>query len=84
MAKRTFLVEFEAYVTIDDSVIGRGLSAEYAAAMYEHRDADEVAEHLAYNLAINNIRLSQIDGFSDMDDQLADLGEITVSAREVE
>lgn len=68
--KRKFTVEFQATLEleIDESVIERGLSAEWQSVYYKFETPEEVAKHIAYNMVVNRAGLSEFDGFADLDD----------------
>lgn len=72
MAKQTFTVQLtgEAVVELDDAVI-TVVDDEWRAALYDLHGADEIAKHVAYNLIVNNLKLSQMDGWADQPDDNA-------------
>lgn len=74
MAKLTFGCTFTATVELDDSVIERGLSAEYQEAIGK-MDRGDLVEHLAWNL-VQGRALSELDGFADMSDELAEANDL--------
>ena len=43
-------------------------SGEY---LYNLHSEEDIAGHIAYNLIVNKISLSRMDGWADMDDELA-------------
>ncbi len=65
MAKQQFNIEFNGTMRLelDDAVIG---------AMPEYAPF-EIAEHVIYNMVLNKLTLSQIDGFADQPDSNARL-----------
>lgn len=72
-------------VAIDDAVFERALDPAWQADFYKFADRDEVAENLAYNAIANTVsKLSQLDGFADMDDGLVDFPTRYQAAWEVE
>jgi hypothetical protein len=64
--KRTFEIELTgtATVELDDQVI-QVVDDEWRAALYPLHTPEEIAQHVAYNLIVNNARLSQLDGWAD-------------------
>ena len=71
--KKRYVVEFtaDAKIEVDNSVIERALTQEWRETYYEFDTPEKVVEHIAYNMAINHLRLSQLDGFADLKDDLA-------------
>jgi len=72
MGKKRFRVEFtgEAIIEIDDAVIGI-VDDKWRSVFYDLDTIYDVAEHVAYNLIINRLSLSRMDGWADMPDELA-------------
>ena len=52
-------------IELDEEVINR-VDDEWRAALYNLNTPTEIAEHVAYNLVMNNARLSVLDGWADM------------------
>lgn len=73
MAKRTFHVEFSGTLELDDSVID-AVDDEWRAALYQLNTPEEIAEHIAYNLA-RGADLTQLDGWADQSDDKAKLSD---------
>ena len=73
MSKKQFRIPFGKDSTIDldvdESVIQRMMSEEWQSSFYSFYDEEDAAEWLCSNLMGSN--LSDIDGFADMDDNLA-------------
>ncbi len=69
---KKFLVTWtvECELELDDEVINR-VDDEWRKALYDLRNESDIAEHIAYNLVMNNARLSQLDGWADMNDSQA-------------
>ena len=65
MSKR-FMVELSTVVCIElqDAVIDV-VNDEWRSHCYNLRTPKEIAEHLAYNIVINDAKLSQLDGWAD-------------------
>ena len=64
----------------DPEVVERTQTSEWRSQMYDFTE-DQALEHLAWNLAVNGLRLSQIDGWADCAD---DAATATLSSRWVE
>ncbi len=67
MAKKVYNVTLvgEIEIELDDAVIEAGGSNEYKDVMGYTMKPQETAEHLAYNMLINNALLENLDGFAD-------------------
>jgi hypothetical protein len=72
MTVRRFRVEWvvDCEIALDEEVISR-VDDEWRSALYDLKNPNEVAEHIAYNLVMHNTRLSQLDGWADMSDTQA-------------
>ena len=77
MAKRKFLVELTCEVEIDDAVIA-ACDAKWRQSFYPLKKPEEVAAHVAYNMLVNGASLSQLDGFADKSDDMAEIMRPTV------
>jgi len=73
MAKLLFGVMLSTHLHLSPRVIRRGVGPGFAAMVYPLATPDEVAEYVGYNMAVNGLRLSQIDGFADLPDGDAEL-----------
>lgn len=96
MAKRRFEVTFSMYgedvdggvIELDDQVIDV-VDDEWRANLYDLRTPEQIAEHIAFNMIINNRGLSQLDGWADQPDSNAkilshpDLDHWEMDAREI-
>lgn len=69
MADRKFRISMtiDCDIILDEDVINR-VDDEWRSQFYNLTSANDVAEHIAYNLVVNNARLSQLDGWADMKD----------------
>ena len=69
MADRKFRVKLviDCDIILDEEVINR-VDDEWRSQFYSLTSANDIAEHIAYNLVVNNARLSQLDGWADMKD----------------
>ena len=54
-------------IILDEEVINR-VDDEWRSQFYHLTSAHDIAGHIAYNLVVNNLRLSQLDGWADMKD----------------
>ena len=72
MSKRVFDIEFSgtATVELDDDVIN-AVDADWRSSLYDLHGAEEIARHVGYNLVINGIHLSSMDGWADQDNDKA-------------
>lgn len=72
MAKRIFEIELRgtARIELDDAVIDR-VDDDFRSSLYNLHGAQEIAEHVGYNLIVNGGRLSIMDGWADMDNDNA-------------
>jgi len=83
--RRKFEVEMTFMIEVDDALLASVDTAEWRDSFYNLTTAEEVAEHLGYNL-MRGASLASLDGFAD---QPADAAEITstgadnISAREI-
>ena len=72
MSKIKFEVELEgtATIEIDDAVLN-AVDESFRKNIYNLKTTNEIMEHLAYNLIINQFRLSSLDGWADQPDSNA-------------
>ncbi len=83
--RRKFEVTFSATITLSEQLIREGLSDEFASYITRLHDAEDVAKFIAFNMARNGLRVSQIEGLALHKDGEATLLEFdTDDAREVE
>ena len=77
--KRRFEIDFTAFgdwlvdsavIELEDIVITR-VDDEWRDMLYDLHTPEQIAEHIAYNLIINKIGLSQMDGWADMPNEYA-------------
>ena len=57
---------------MDDSVIDV-VDDEWRKDLYNLKTAEEISEHIGYNLIINDLVLSQLDGWADQPDTNAEI-----------
>ena len=84
MAKRTFVIELECKVEIDDEVIA-AVDDDWRKHLYPLHTPEEITQHVAFNLLVNGARLTQLDGWADKDDSMATVlrNSVNVVATEV-
>jgi hypothetical protein len=63
-------IAFNGIIEIDDVVI-KSVDEYWRSFFYNLTTPQEIAEHIAYNIIVNNATLSRLDGFADMDDKYA-------------
>jgi hypothetical protein len=61
-------MEIYVRLEVNPEVIAVALTPEWQANFYVFQNERDVLDHLAYNLVINNARLSQLDGWADRPD----------------
>jgi hypothetical protein len=95
--KRKFAVEFDgaggyegtAIIELDQKVIDV-VDDDWRKHLYQLHTPEEIAEHIAYNLIVNNIPLTLMDGWADLSDDMARVVEYPdevfdeLEAREIE
>jgi hypothetical protein len=75
---RKFEVSFEigfdeidsGVIELDQKVID-AVTDEWRSMFYKLNTPEEIAAHIAYNMVINNAKLSDLDGWADQPDELA-------------
>jgi hypothetical protein len=97
MTTRTFEVEFSRYgiiidsatIQLDNAVID-AVDDSWREMLYSLYTPEDIARHIAYNMVINRLDLSQLDGWADQPNSNArmiywpDLDEYDMTAREIE
>jgi hypothetical protein len=71
MSKKKYECSVTATVEVDEDLIKTALEKEWRETFYDFHTPEEVVAFIAYNLIHNNIRLTQIDGFADKNDNQA-------------
>lgn len=73
MSKR-FLIEISTLFTMElsDKVLN-AVDDKWREQFYNFKTPEEIAQHIAYNMVINNAKLSQLDGFADQPNEYAEL-----------
>lgn len=72
MSKQKFELEFRGTATIelDDAVIN-AVDDEWRKSLYDLNTPEEIARHVGFNMVVNGLRLSSVDGWADQDDSNA-------------
>ncbi len=72
MGKRRFEVHFEGsgIIELDDAVFD-AVDDEWRSVFYNLNTLTDIAEHVGYNLIINRVQLSHLDGWADQPDENA-------------
>ncbi len=66
-------IHFEGSIELDDKVIF-AVTDEWREHFYPSLTTPQkVAEHIAYNMIVNDLKLSGIDGFANLPDEMATL-----------
>jgi hypothetical protein len=92
---RKFIVTFsrwgedidDAWIELDQAVID-AVDDNWREMFYDIHTPEEIAAHIAYNMVINNLKLSQLDGWADQPNSNAkilewpDLDAYDITARE--
>lgn len=61
-------IHFDGIIEIDDIVIN-AVDEDWKSQFYNLQSAHEIAEHIAYNIIVNNATLTRLDGFADLKDE---------------
>lgn len=69
-----FLVRFESEMelTLDQRVID-AVNDEWREQMYPLHTPEQIAEHIAYNMVVNDLQLTSMDGFADQKNEYAEI-----------
>jgi hypothetical protein len=72
MTTRKFGIDFKGYaeIEIDQEVIDQ-VDSEWRTTFYNLKTPTDIACHIGYNLIINQWRLSQLDGWANLDNDMA-------------
>lgn len=66
-------IHFEGSIELDDEVI-QAVDDDWRKTFYPSiTTPQKVAEHIAYNMIVNDLKLSGIDGFANLLDEMATL-----------
>jgi|GEM_PF-5798726 len=74
---RKFIVQWttECVIELEDEVIDR-VDDEWRRFLYDLNTPEEIAEHIAFNIIVNNAGLSRLDGWADLPDRMARVTEV--------
>ncbi len=65
-------IHFEGSIELDNKVIAN-VDDSWRTLFYDFNTPQQVAEHLAFNMIVNDLKLSGIDGFANLPDEMATL-----------
>ncbi len=66
-------IHFEGTIELDDEVI-KAVNDDWRRTFYPSiTTSQKVAEHIAFNMIVNDLNLSSIDGFANLSDEMARL-----------
>jgi hypothetical protein len=72
---RKFKVEFRGSISIElDERVINAVNEEWRSSFYDLNTPEDIAAHIAYNMAFNRLPLSHLDGWADMPDSKANIG----------
>lgn len=63
-------IHFEGVIELDDRVTA-SVNENWRAFFYNLTTTQEIAEHIAYNMVVNDATLSRLDGFANLPDDYA-------------
>ncbi len=69
---KTFDVNINATIKIDQKVLD-AVDDDWRSHYYQLFDEEEIAAHIAFNVFVNNLSLTQIDGFAHLSDDLVEV-----------
>lgn len=64
------IISFNGYIEIHDDVIN-SIDDEWIEMFYDLKTPQEIAEHIAFNIIVNDAGLSMLDGFANFTDDYA-------------
>lgn len=66
-------IHFEGSIEVDDEVI-QAVDDDWRYTFYSSLTTPQrIVEHIAFNMIVNDLKLSQIDGFANLPDEMATL-----------
>lgn len=65
-------IYFDRKIEIDDTVIDT-VDDDWRRTFYNFIRPQQIAEHIAFNMVVNDLKLSDIDGFANLTDNLVSL-----------
>lgn len=69
-------IHFNGIIEIDDIVINT-VDEEWKSVFYNLKSVQEIVEHIAYNVVVNNATLTRLDGFADLKDEYVNVAIIS-------
>jgi len=70
--KHNSTILFEGDIELDDIVIN-SVDDSWRRTFYDFSTPQQIAEHIAFNMVVNDLELSDIDGFADLSNNMAKL-----------
>ena len=67
-------IYFDRKIEIDDIVID-AVDDSWRKTFYNFTTPQQIADHIAFNMIVNDLKLSDIDGFANLSDDLVSLVE---------
>lgn len=64
------IILWEGEIELDDAVIAN-VDDSWKRTFYNFTSEHEIVDHIAFNMVVNELKLSQIDGFANLSDDLA-------------
>lgn len=72
--RKEFRVKLTCYVTLRISpTVLAGVDDGWRQTYYQLHSDEDVAQHIAYNMVVNDLSLQQIDGFADRKEREAEV-----------
>ncbi len=65
-------IHFDGTIELDEKVI-LAVDDEWRKTFYPITTPQKIAEHIAYNMIVNDLKLSSMDGFANLSDEMARL-----------
>lgn len=63
-------IHFEGTIEFNDAVINN-VDASWRKLFYDFNSLQQVIDHIAFNMIVNDLPLSRIDGFANLSDDMA-------------
>lgn len=63
-------IHFEGTLELDDAVIAN-VDDSWRKLFYDFNEPQQVADHIVFNMIVNDLTLSKIDGFANLSDNMA-------------
>ena len=63
-------IHFEGTLELDDAVINN-VDDSWRKLFYDFNSLQQVVDHIAFNMIVNDLTLSRIDGFANLSDDMA-------------